>query len=138
MVFCFCGIIEHDIKKTEGESMSKKPKDRVEVLEALVKKLQNTLRAKESVIKNLKGQVCTAETAFKRTEIYLQEVTNGKPLSEVLKNVEAGRFTSSIGDACPKCGLHDMKKILFTGFHIITCECGYRNKIDEEREITES
>ena len=118
--------------------MSKKPKDRVEVLETLVKKLQNTIRAKNTVIRNLKGQVCTAETAFKQTEMYLQEVTNGKPLSEVLKMAESGRFTSTIGEPCPKCGSHDMKKILFTGFYIITCECGYRNKVDEEQKITES
>ena len=66
----------------------------------------------------------------------LKEVTNGKPLSEVIKTVEANRPLSPIDDACPQCGNHSMKKILFSGFHIISCECGYRNKIDEEQEIT--
>ena len=118
--------------------MSKKPKDRLEILEEQVKKLQSIIRTKDKTIRQLKGAVKTAESAWKKTEIYLQEVTNGKPLSEVLRTVEAGRPLSKIGDACPDCGLHDMKKILFTGFHIVTCHCGYRNKVDEEQQITES
>jgi len=118
--------------------MSKKPKDRVEILEDSIKKLQTIIRNKDKTIRQLKGAVSTAESAFRKTEIYLKEVTDGKPLSEVLRTVEAGKPLSKIGDACPDCGEHEMNKILFTGFHIVTCECGYRNKIDEEQEITES
>tara|TARA_R100000951_G_C2604167_1_gene169103 strand:+ start:160 stop:516 length:357 start_codon:yes stop_codon:yes gene_type:complete len=117
--------------------MSKKPKDRVEILEEQVKKLQSTLRSKDKTIRQLKTQVTTAESAFKKTEIYLKEVTNGKPLSEILKLAEEGKPFTPIGDVCPDCGSHSMKKILFTGFHIITCECGYRNKVDEEQQIRE-
>ena len=118
--------------------MSKKPKDRVELLEEQVKKLNATVRTKDKAIRQLKSQVKTAESAWRKTEIYLNEVTDGKPLSEVLKTVEAGRPLSKIGEACPNCGAHDMNKILFTGFHIITCDCGYRNKVDEEQEIRKS
>lgn len=118
--------------------MSKKPKDRFGLLEEKVKKLNTTIRTKDRVIKQLKSQVQTVELAWKKTEMYLNEVTNGKPLSEVLKAVEAGRPLSKIGKACPNCGTHNMNKILFIGFYIITCDCGYRNKVDEEQEISEN
>jgi len=117
--------------------MSKKPKDRVEILEEQVKKLRKVIREKDKTIRQLKSNSTTFEAAWRKTEIYLKEITNGKPLSEVLRTVEAGKPLTNITDPCPDCGQHDMKKILFTGFHIITCECGYRKKVDEEQQIRE-
>lgn len=115
--------------------MSKKTEDRIELLEKRVRKLEGVIRDKDKTISKLKGQVNSAQSAFKTTEIYLKEITNGKPLSEVLKTVEAGKPLSNVDYECPKCNSHDMKKIIFTGFHIISCACGYRNKVDEEDEI---
>lgn len=118
--------------------MSKKPRDRVEILEEQVKKLQNTIRGKNKTIRQLKSNSSTFEAAWRKTEIYLKEVTNGKPLHEVLKTVEEGKPLTVVKDDCPTCGQHNMNKILFTGFYIISCTCGYRNKIDEEQEIRKS
>ena len=118
--------------------MSKKGKDRVEILEEQVRKLKATIRTKDKTIRQLKSQVKTVESAWRTTEIYLTEVTNGKPLSEVLRTVESGRPLSKFDEPCPKCNSHDMKKIIFTGFHIISCDCGYRKKMDEEQEIRKS
>jgi len=118
--------------------MSKKPLDRVEQLEEHIRKLKAAVRKKDKTIKQLKGQVASAQTAFKTTEVYLKEITNGKPLSEVIRTVESGKPLSKVDDECPQCHSHDMKKILFTGFYIISCTCGYRNKIDDKQEITKT
>ena len=118
--------------------MSKKTKDRVEILEEQIQKLKCTIRNRDKSIRQLKSQIKTTEAAWKKTEIYLQEVTNGKPISEVLRTVEADKPLSKVGEACPSCGANNMNKLLFTGFHIIVCECGYRNKVDEEQKIRKS
>lgn len=118
--------------------MAKREKDRVEVLEEQVRKLKQTIRNRDKTIRQLKSQVKSVESAWHTTEIYLKEITNGKPLSEVIKTVEAGRPLSKLNELCPKCNSRDLVKILFNKFHIITCDCGYRKKVDEEREVGKS
>lgn len=118
--------------------MAKKEKDRVEVLEEQVRKLKQTVRNRDKTIRQLKSQVKSVETAWHTTEIYLKEVTNGKPLSEVLKTVDAGRPLSKLNEPCPKCASRDLKKIIFSKFHIIVCDCGYRKQVDEEQEVRKS
>jgi len=115
--------------------MAKKQKDKLEVLEDENSRLKKAIRRKDRTIKQLKSEVSTAQEAFRQTETYLKEITNDRPLSEILKNVESGKPLSKISDPCPKCGSANMKKIIFTGFHVISCKCGYRNRVDEEREI---
>lgn len=118
--------------------MSKKGKDRVEALEEEVRKLKATIRNKNSKIRQLKSEVRTARDAFVESEVYLKDVIDGKPLSEVLKEVSKGKRLNLDTEKCPDCGSIGMKKIIFTGFHIRSCQCGYRKKINEERQITEN
>lgn len=118
--------------------MSKKQKDRTELLEERVKDLKRILRSKDRTIRQLKSEVKTAEDAFNVTEVFLKEVTDDRPMSEILRTVESNQPLSKLGDACPNCNQRSMKKILFTGFHIVSCECGYRTRVDEGRAITKT
>jgi len=118
--------------------MSKKEKDKTEILEKENAKLKKVLRGKERTIRQLKSEARTAEEAFRVTETYLKEITDDRPLSEILRTVEAGKPLSKVSDPCPKCNSINMKKIIFTGFHIISCHCGYRNRVDEERKDKEN
>jgi len=118
--------------------MNKKGKDRVEILEEENSKLKKAIRRKDRTIRQLKSEVQTAHQAFRQTETYLKEITNDRPLSEILKTVESGKPLSKIRKSCPKCGSEGMNKIIFTGFHVISCKCGYRNRVDEEQEISKN
>jgi len=118
--------------------MAKKGKDRVEILEEENSKLKKAIRRKDRTIRQLKSEVQTAHQAFRQTETYLKEITNDRPLSEILKTVESGKPLSKIRKPCPKCGSGSMNKIIFTGFHVISCKCGYRNRVDEEQEISKN
>ena len=115
--------------------MSRKGSGRIEALEEVVRKLKNTIKRRDKTIRQLRSEIKTIEQAWRTTEVYLKEITNGKPLSEVLETVEAGKPLSKLNDSCPKCNSNEMKKIIFTGFYIVSCSCGYRNKVDEERKI---
>lgn len=115
--------------------MAKKVKDRVEVLEKENSKLKKVIREKDKTIKQLKSESKTAEDSFRITESYLKEITKGKPLSEILDIVGKNLPLQDIDYPCPKCNSRDMKKILFTGFYIVSCECGYRKRVDEEQQI---
>ena len=118
--------------------MSKKTKDRVTVLEEQIKKLKATIRSKNGTIRQLKSQVKTTKAAWEKSETYLSEVTNGKPLSEVLEAAEKGKPLSKTGKPCPDCGKNGVKKIIFEKFYVASCDCGYRNRINEERKMTKS
>lgn len=115
--------------------MSKKAKSRTEILEEEIRKLKQTIRDRDKTIRQLKSQFKTVESAWDSTEIYLKEVTNGKPLSEVIKTIKRGKPLNKDNEPCPKCSSKDLQKILYTGFHIVICSCGYRKRIDEEQEI---
>jgi hypothetical protein len=114
------------------------PKDRADTLEDQVKKLKATLRKRDKTIVQLKSEVKTVDRAWRKTETYLKEITNGKSLSEIIKTVEDGRPLSKTNIMCPECKILKVNKIIFTGFHIVNCKCGYRKRIDEEQEIGES
>ena len=116
--------------------MARKSKDKLEILEEENAKLKKAMRRKDRTIRQLKSEVQTAQEAFRQTETYLKEITNDRPLSEILKNVEAGKPLSPVTDMqCPKCGSTALNRIVFTGCHIISCKCGYRNRVDEQEEV---
>jgi predicted RNase H-like nuclease (RuvC/YqgF family) len=115
--------------------MARKAKGKIEVLEDENLKLKKAIRSKDKTIRQLKSEVETAKEAFRQTETYLKEITNDRPLSEIIKTVVEGKPLKKIKNTCPKCGSEEMKKIIYTGFHVISCKCGYRNRVDEEQEI---
>ena len=114
------------ILENENESLKKQIKDKDRVI-----------RQKDRTIKQLKGEVKTAVDAFLDTQDHYREFSDGKTLSEAIEDAKNGG-ASKRKEQCPKCGSHDITRMLFTGFHIKTCKCGYKSRIDEEQEITKS
>ena len=120
----------------------RKEKNVESALEMENERLKKTIRDKDKVIKQkdrtirqLKSEAKTAMDGFSGTESFLREVTNGKPLSEVIKTVKRGDPLSDEIEPCPKCGSREIVTLIYTGFFIKTCLCGYRKRFNEEQEI---
>lgn len=116
--------------------MSKKARGKENSFEEQIKKLKRVLREKDRTIKQLKSEISTLELAWQETTKYLQEATGDKPLSKIMSIIDKGAKLPKNNDPCPKCNSKDLKVIIFPKFHIISCEaCGYRDRIDEEKQI---
>ena len=99
-----------------------------------IRKLKTIIKNREKTIKKLKSEIKTMELAWKKTEIYLEEVTEGRPLSKVINTVSDDNPLQKHGQGCPKCmSKFTLKTIVYSKFHILVCECGYKEKINEEK-----
>lgn len=124
----------------------KRFKDRESILEEENEKLKKTIKDKDRVIrqknrtiKQLKGEVRTAVDAFLDTQEHYSEISDSKTLSQAISEAKDGKAKKPRNEQCSKCSSHDVTKMKFTGFHINTCnKCGYKSRVDEEQEITES
>lgn len=120
----------------------RKEKDRESILENEIDRLNKVIKEKDKVInqkkrviKQLKSEKNQAMDTFIDTEHYLREVTDGKPLSEIMNTIKNGKPLNKENEPCPTCGSRDLKTLIYTGFHIKSCSCGYRKKFNEEEEI---
>lgn len=97
-----------------------------------IEKLKSRIRKTETTNKRLASENKTLNKTWDKTENYLDDITGGKPLSEVIKTAqENGKFSKENGP-CPKCSRHTLDKLIFSGFHIVVCEtCDYRTRINE-------
>ena len=99
-----------------------------------IEKLKSRIIKDRAKIRNLSSENRTLKKAWYGTEDYLHEVTDGKPLSEVIKAAKDGSRLKKGHGPCPKCGVENLTKLLYSGFHIVICEnngCGYRERINE-------
>ena len=110
---------------------------KVETLEEAfdyIEKLKSRIRKIESNLKKLKTDNKTLNKTWDKTEYYLDEITGGKPLSEILKTAEENGKLSKESGSCPQCGRNTINKLIFSGFHIVVCNdevCSYRTRVDE-------
>lgn len=96
-----------------------------------IEKLKSRIRKNEGKLKTLRTENKTLNQTWDKTEYFLDDLTNGKPLSDVIKAAQDGKFSKENGP-CPKCGRHTINKLVFPGFHIVVCEmCPYRARVDE-------
>lgn len=119
----------------------KKFKDNESILEAeneklkkIIKEKDRVIRQKDRTINQLKSEVKTAVDAFLETNNHYREIGESKTLSEAIDDANKGKATR-INLKCPKCS-SNMKRLLFTGFYIESCKCGYKSRINEEDKIT--
>jgi alanyl-tRNA synthetase len=95
-------------------------------------KLLRKIKSLERENKQLKSKNHTLNKAWDETETYLEDITEGRPLKEIVKDVSEGKLRK-LRKECPSCSGKRVKKIQFSGFHVIVCEdCKYRKKIDEK------
>jgi len=107
----------------------------IENLNRTIRDKNKVIKQKDKVIKQLKGEAKQAMDVFVDSEHYLREVTDGKPLSEIMNTVKNKQPLRKGNEPCPKCGSKDIAILIYTGFHIKACDCGYRKKVNEEQEI---
>ena len=96
---------------------------KVDDLNKEVKRLNKVIREKDKTIRNLKSEKKQAMDRFIDSEVYLREVTNGRPLSEIMKTVKNGEPLGKNEYRCPKCNASDISVLIYTGFHIKICKC---------------
>lgn len=98
------------------------------------KRLKQRVRKLEKEIKKYKSNAKTVESVWQETENYLMEVTKGVSLEEILKTIRDGKPLDGrkVRRKCTICGLNTMKKIQFDKFYVAICNCGHREKVDEE------
>lgn len=116
--------------------MPRKSKDRVEILEEENSKLKKVIKDKDAVIRQLKKEKKQLNDKSVETDDWLIDVTNGIPLSEILSYVNSGGKLKIKQDRCPSCKDDTVEKLIFPKFYMVVCsKCGYRKKVDEEKEI---
>ena len=84
----------------------------------------------ERDITKLKAKNKTLRAALNITEEYLLSVSKDKTLIDIFKEVQ-DNTEINVHEKCPKCGSMGMKRINLGNIKIISCLCGYRNRINE-------
>lgn len=116
--------------------MARKVKDRVEILEEKISKLEKLIKDKNNQIRQFKKEIKQLKEKSSETDSWLIDVTNGVPLSEILSQINGDGKLKIELDKCPICKHDNINKLIFSKFHIIDCSnCGYRNKVNEEEKI---
>ena len=119
-----------DRKNTE--SLRVKRTDTIEEAMDKNNKLIRKVKSLEKENKKLRTKNHTLNRAWDETESFLEDVTEGKSLKEIIENVNEGKL-KRVRKECPKCGGRKVKKIQFSGFHVVVCEdCKYREKVNEK------
>lgn len=97
-----------------------------------IEKLKSRILKVQKANKNLRSQNKTYRGAWNKTEDYLEEVTEGKPLSEILETARNNGKLKVGNGPCFACSRETVKKLVYSGFHINICEsCGHRERVDE-------
>lgn len=125
------------------------PEEREEKVKDANRKLRSDLQKEKNKVKQLKKDLASLQRAFDKSCQYINEKLSNQKVKEVFeivddfdyKETEKGRdkinkkkinnFTS---EKCPNCGKvkGDGYSILnFNGFRLITCKCGFRERVDE-------
>lgn len=97
-----------------------------------IQKLKNRIIGDSQKIAKLKSENKTLRKAWNGSDDYLREVTDDRPLAEVLRDIKGKGRLSKLKDRCPKCSSADYKRTSYPKFHIDHCgNCTYRKRIDE-------
>ena len=84
----------------------------------------------ERDIGKLKAKNKSLKNALDETEEYLLAISKDKTLIDIFKEVQ-DNTAINVHEKCPKCGSMGMKKRNLGNIKIISCKCGYRNRINE-------
>jgi nitrate/TMAO reductase-like tetraheme cytochrome c subunit len=84
----------------------------------------------ERDIEKLKAKNTALLNALKETEQYLNNISKDKTIQEIFQEV-LDNTKVNVANKCPKCHSEGMKKINLGYVKIISCSCGYRNRINE-------
>lgn len=95
-------------------------------------KLMRMIKNLEKDNKQLRSKNHTLNSAWNQTECFLEDITEGRSLKEVINAANEGKL-KKVRRECPRCLGKKLKKIQFNTFHVLVCEdCKYREKVDEK------
>jgi hypothetical protein len=100
-----------------------------------VKKIKNNdyekiISRMERDIAKLKSKNKSLMDALQTTEVYLTAISKDKTVQEIFQEV-LDNTEVNVDIKCPKCGSQGMKRINLGHVKIISCSCGYRNRVNE-------
>ena len=84
----------------------------------------------ERDIEKLKAKNKALLDALKTTETYLDSISKDKTIQEIFQEV-LDNTKVNVAGKCPRCHAEGLKKINLGFVKIISCSCGYRNRINE-------
>lgn len=84
----------------------------------------------ERDIEKLKAKNKSLMAALETTESYLEAISKDKTVHEIFQEV-LDNTKVNVSEKCPKCHTAGMKKINLGFVKIISCSCGYRNRVNE-------
>ena len=84
----------------------------------------------ERDIEKLKAKNKALMDALKTTESYLASISKDKTIQEIFQEV-VDNTKINVNEKCPKCNSQGMKRINLGFVKIISCSCGYRNRVNE-------
>lgn len=120
--------------KQKDDLLYKKDIDDLEKALDYIDKLKRRINKDRRKIRELTKEKNTLQRAWNGAEDYLEDVTDSKPLSELIETSKDSSRLRKTDKTCPRCEEETIKKLLFTTFHIILCEnnkCEYRERKNE-------
>lgn len=108
--------------------------EKVERLHEIIRKYKVQVENLKTQNRKLKSQLKTAETAWTRTEKFLENVSEGRSLEEMIKDANSVNGFSKESDSCRKCKKSDICILKYQNFRVIVCAgCGFKEKINEPK-----
>jgi len=106
--------------------------DQIEKILEENRRLKTQLNNCKKEIKKLKSELRTSDKAWNQTEGFLKNVTEGRSLKEVIRDVNLGEGLSTLNNYCNKCG-SITTTVKFSSFRVLICpSCKSRQKIEEK------
>lgn len=104
-----------------------------------VSKLKAQLETAQTENKKLKHENKTMRMAWRKSEHFLKDVTDGRSVEEMIHAADIGRLPK-LESSCSKCQSPDISVIKFGNFRIVKCSalaCGHKEKINEPKQESE-
>jgi len=93
------------------------------------KEYEKTIRLLEKENRRLLSEVKTLNKALQDTEEHLFRISEDKTVMETIQQVCEVKPAKS-ENSCPKCSKSGMKIINLGHIKLLTCTCGYRNRLN--------
>ena len=108
--------------------------EKVERLHELIRKYKTQVDTLKRENKKLKSQIKTLDSAWTKTEKFLENVSEGRSLEEMIKDADSQSGLSKLEDSCRKCKKNNVGVLKYSNFRVVVCyECTFKEKINEPK-----
>lgn len=108
--------------------------EKVERLHELIRKYKTQVDNLKRENKKLKSNLKTANMAWNQTEKFLENVSEGRSLEEMIRDANSESGFTKIEDSCKKCKKNNVSLLKYANFRIVICyDCQFKEKINEPK-----